>query len=63
MLKIEQFVFVVFFLRFFKDFAKCTHCVAYLLMGVDFLATVYQLLSLLLLAMLFVYVWTKRKVK
>ena len=33
------------------------HCVAYLLPGVDFLATIYQLLSLLLLATLFVYVY------
>ena len=39
------------------------HCVAYLLPGVDFLATIYQLLLLFLLATLFVYVWTKRKVK
>ena len=69
MLKVEQFVFVLFFVQFQVKMLtdkllhlRCMRCITYLLLyDVNFLAAVYHLLSLLLqTAFVFVYIWTDR---
>jgi len=64
-LKIEQFVSVLFFSRFFSRFRQMCALRCLFAARRHFWATIYQLLSLLLLATLFVYIYirTKQKVK
>jgi len=68
-LKIEKSLFVLFIVLFEVKMLtdkllhlRCTHCITYLLLcDVNFLATEYHLLSLLLQTVFaFVYIWTDR---